>query len=147
MCPSCFCKGREGGKHKAWHDYKVVVRVPLPLPPSSLARDPELTPPHPRLCSARQEQHAYPIFVESWGADEELLLIEGLTLFGLGNWQDAAEHVGTRTKDECERHYREVWIGAGGEAEGFGGGMEEGLGYVRPSLLPCLAVLSRTGEY
>lgn len=32
MCPSCFCKGREGGKHKAWHDYRVVVRT---LPPPS----------------------------------------------------------------------------------------------------------------
>jgi hypothetical protein len=98
----------------------------------------------PRLTSLRastcvpQEQHSYPIFDESWGADEELLLIEGLTLFGLGNWQDAAEHVGTRTKDECERHYREVWIGQGGEAEGFGGAMEdEGLGYVRLSLMDC----------
>lgn len=58
-----------------------------------------------------QEQHSYPIFTESWGADEELLLIEGLTLYGLGNWQDAAEHVGTRTREECEQHYLEVWIG------------------------------------
>jgi hypothetical protein len=34
MCPSCFCKGREGGKHKAWHDYKVVVRSALAVPSS-----------------------------------------------------------------------------------------------------------------
>ncbi|KAL7411186.1 hypothetical protein BDY24DRAFT_331249, partial [Mrakia frigida] len=83
LCPSCFCKGKEAGKHKRWHPYKVV------------------------------EQHSYPIFTESWGADEELLLIEGLTLFGLGNWQDAAEHVGTRTREECEQHYLEVWVGKG----------------------------------
>lgn len=58
-----------------------------------------------------QEQHSYPIFHEAWGADEELLLIEGLTLYGLGNWQDASEHVGTRTKEECQAHYMEVWVG------------------------------------
>lgn len=25
LCPSCFCEGKEGLQHKAWHDYMVVV--------------------------------------------------------------------------------------------------------------------------
>jgi transcriptional adapter 2-alpha len=60
-----------------------------------------------------QEQHSYPIFSSDWGADEELLLISGLIQYGLGNWIEVAEHVGTRTKDECEKHYLEVFLGAG----------------------------------
>ncbi|ORY23443.1 hypothetical protein BCR39DRAFT_549321 [Naematelia encephala] len=81
FCASCFCEGREVQKHKAWHDYKVV------------------------------EQHSQPIFVPDWGADEELLLVSGLIINGLGNWAEVAAHVGTRTKEECEKHYVEVFLG------------------------------------
>ena len=28
VCPACFCEGKEGQRHKAWHDYKVVVSEP-----------------------------------------------------------------------------------------------------------------------
>ncbi len=44
----------------------------------------------------------------------ELLLITGLELFGIGNWQEVAEHVGTRFKDECEKHYLETYLGEKG---------------------------------
>lgn len=40
----------------------------------------------------------------------ELLLLEGISLQGLGNWQAVAEHVGTRTKEEVEQHYKAVYI-------------------------------------
>ncbi|KAH8107707.1 hypothetical protein BXZ70DRAFT_912253 [Cristinia sonorae] len=80
ICPSCFCAGKEFGPHKRTHPYRVV------------------------------ELHSYPIFSEDWGADEELLLLEGLSSQGLGNWQAIAEHVGTRTKEEVEQHYKDVYI-------------------------------------
>jgi transcriptional adapter 2-alpha len=38
------------------------------------------------------------------------LLLEGISLQGLGNWQAIAEHIGTRTKDEVEDHYKSVYI-------------------------------------
>ncbi|TDL26026.1 hypothetical protein BD410DRAFT_825937 [Rickenella mellea] len=80
ICPTCFCAGKEFKQHKQDHNYRVV------------------------------ELHSYPIFVDDWGADEELLLIEGITLQGLGNWQAVSEHVGTRTKEEVEEHYNAVYI-------------------------------------
>ncbi|KAI0798513.1 hypothetical protein BC629DRAFT_1592096 [Irpex lacteus] len=80
ICPACFCAGKEFGKHKRDHPYRVV------------------------------ELHSYPIFTEDWGADEELLLLEGISLQGLGNWQAIAEHVGTHTKEEVEKHYKTVYI-------------------------------------
>lgn len=40
----------------------------------------------------------------------ELLLIEGISLQGLGNWAAIAEHVGTRTKEEVEEHYKTIYI-------------------------------------
>ncbi|GJE90024.1 SWIRM-domain-containing protein [Phanerochaete sordida] len=80
ICPSCFCAGAEFGPHKKTHAYRIV------------------------------ELHSYPIFTEDWGADEELLLLEGISLQGLGNWQAIAEHVGTRTREEVEQHYKSVYI-------------------------------------
>lgn len=29
LCGRCFCEGREVGRHKKWHDYRVVVRHSL----------------------------------------------------------------------------------------------------------------------
>lgn len=56
------------------------------------------------------EQHAYPIFEEDWGADEELLLIEGMKVHGVGNWQDIADHIGGRSKEDVQAHYRRVYL-------------------------------------
>ncbi|GAO49368.1 transcriptional adaptor 2 [Saitoella complicata NRRL Y-17804] len=56
------------------------------------------------------EEHAFPIFDEDWGADEENMLIEGCEQFGLGNWQDVADHIGSRTKEECADHYYKVYL-------------------------------------
>lgn len=64
-----------------------------------------------------QEQHSYPIFTADWGADEELLLVSGLILHGLGNWIEVADHVGTRTKEECEKHYLQVYLGQGDKSK------------------------------
>lgn len=80
ICPACFCAGKEFAKHKAGHAYRVI------------------------------ELHSYPIFSADWGADEELLLIEGISQEGLGNWQMIAEHVGTRTKEDVEEHYNSVYV-------------------------------------
>lgn len=80
LCVPCFAAGKSSGKHKPWHDYKVV------------------------------EQHQYPIFDEDWGADEELLLIEGCQTLGLGNWQDVADYIEGRSKDEVGKHYEQIYL-------------------------------------
>ncbi|RDB25100.1 Transcriptional adapter 2 [Hypsizygus marmoreus] len=80
ICPPCFCAGKEFGKHKRGHAYRVI------------------------------EINSYPIFTEDWGADEELLLLTGIASQGIGNWKKIAEHVGTRTKEEVEQHYNAVYV-------------------------------------
>lgn len=65
----------------------------------------------------KQEQNSQPIFTPDWGADEELLLISGLIQNGLGNWAEVAQHVGTRTKEECEQHYLQVYLGVSEHGE------------------------------
>ncbi|KAJ7470510.1 hypothetical protein FB451DRAFT_1253941 [Mycena latifolia] len=80
ICPPCFCAGKEFGNHRRGHAYRVI------------------------------EFNSYPIFSADWGADEELLLLKGIASHGLGNWKKIAEHVGTQTKEEVERHYNSVYV-------------------------------------
>lgn len=80
LCVPCFASGNVSGVHKPWHDYQVI------------------------------EQSTYPIFDRDWGADEELLLIQGCETFGLGNWQDVADHVGNRSREEVAQHYQVIYL-------------------------------------
>ncbi|KAF7338508.1 Transcriptional adapter 2 [Mycena venus] len=80
ICPPCFCAGKEFGNHLRSHSYRVI------------------------------EFNSYPIFSPDWGADEELLLIKGIASHGLGNWKKIAEHVGTQTKEEVEKHYNSAYV-------------------------------------
>lgn len=80
LCVPCFAKGVHTGDHKPYHAYRVI------------------------------SQHSYPIFTDDWGADEELQLIEGCEQYGLGSWQDIADHIGGRTKEEVGQHYEQVYI-------------------------------------
>lgn len=57
------------------------------------------------------EPHSIPIFEEGWGADEELLLLDGAEQYGLGSWADIADHIGGfREKDEVRDHYIQTYI-------------------------------------
>jgi len=50
------------------------------------------------------------VYSSSWTAQEELLLLEGIQKFGFGNWQDIAEHLGTKTAIEIESHYENIYL-------------------------------------
>lgn len=57
------------------------------------------------------EQNSVPIYENTWGADEELLLLEGAEIYGLGSWADIADHIGGyRNKDEVRDHYQRVYL-------------------------------------
>lgn len=78
----CFASGQSSNAHQpATHPYRVI------------------------------EQNSFPIFDRDWGADEELLLLEGAEIYGLGSWADIADHIGGyRSKDEVRDHYLDVYV-------------------------------------
>ncbi len=78
----CFANGSSSNAHQpATHPYRVI------------------------------EQNSFPIFDPEWGADEELLLIEGAEIYGLGSWADIADHIGGyRSKDEVRDHYYKIYV-------------------------------------
>lgn len=79
LCLECFSVGVEVFPHRNFHSYRVMDHVTTP------------------------------IFEEGWGADEELLLLEAIEMFGFGNWSEVGDHVG-KTKEECEAHYHSVYL-------------------------------------
>ncbi|KAK0386087.1 hypothetical protein NLU13_5924 [Sarocladium strictum] len=82
LCVSCFSKGEARNAHDPkTHSFRVI------------------------------EQNSFPIFDREWGADEELLLIEGAEIYGLGSWADIADHIGGfREKDEVRDHYLSTFV-------------------------------------
>lgn len=82
LCVPCFSEGKSSGKHDpSTHAFHVI------------------------------EQHSIPIFTKDWGADEELLLLEGAETYGLGSWAEIADHIGgLRQKDEVRDHYIKTYI-------------------------------------
>ncbi|PHH87630.1 hypothetical protein CDD83_8610 [Cordyceps sp. RAO-2017] len=82
LCVSCFAKGESRNAHDpATHPFRVI------------------------------EQNSFPIFDSEWGADEELLLLEGAEIYGLGSWADIADHIGGfREKDEVRDHYLDTYV-------------------------------------
>ncbi|KAK9151266.1 hypothetical protein Syun_009575 [Stephania yunnanensis] len=80
LCVECFSVGAEVTPHKSNHSYRVMDSLSFPL-----------------ICA-------------DWNADEEILLLEGIEMYGLGNWAEVAEHVGTKSKAQCIDHYTNCYI-------------------------------------
>ena len=52
-----------------------------------------------------------PLFEPDWGADEELILLDGIEQYGFGNWNDIADMIGNgKNKQKVEQHYNECYI-------------------------------------
>ncbi|KAA0195407.1 Transcriptional adaptor 2 (Ada2) [Fasciolopsis buskii] len=82
LCLTCFCLGAEAGSHKKTHDYQIKTTSKSP---------------------------AVPVF-EDWNALEELQLLEALEQYGVGNWEDVAFKVETKTPQECMQHYSNYYL-------------------------------------
>ncbi|KAJ8478125.1 hypothetical protein OPV22_021852 [Ensete ventricosum] len=80
LCVECFSVGAEVTPHKSNHPYRVMDNLSFPL-----------------ICP-------------DWNADEEILLLEGIEMYGLGNWAEVAEHVGTKSKAQCIDHYTTSYL-------------------------------------
>lgn len=80
LCIECFSVGVEVHPHKSNHPYRVMDILSFPL-----------------LCP-------------DWNADEEMLLLEGIEMYGIGKWAEVCEHVGTKTKDACIEHYTNIYL-------------------------------------
>ncbi|XP_035448002.1 transcriptional adapter 2A [Spodoptera frugiperda] len=80
LCTACFASGQEVGSHK--NDHKYAVR-----------------------------RNDFPLFDNcNWSAKEECKLLSALSIYGFGNWEEISKSVHTRSKLECQEHYKKYYI-------------------------------------
>ncbi|KAH8585253.1 ADA2 with a ZZ finger [Cryptosporidium sp. chipmunk genotype I] len=99
LCLDCFCQGKSSSDHKPNHKYIPVGR------------------------------YTFSLLTENWTAEEELLLMEAVSRYGLGNWSEISKYItegptgalnlyqktqkpgfGAHTADECEKHYNNFYL-------------------------------------
>lgn len=51
-----------------------------------------------------------PIFRSDWNSNEELLLLNGIRLLGVGNWNSISNFMKTKTSQQIEAHYFQTYI-------------------------------------
>ncbi|KAG5561065.1 hypothetical protein RHGRI_004172 [Rhododendron griersonianum] len=97
LCIECFSVGAEVTPHKSNHPYRVMVsRITLIFFGTLL------------ICEV--DNLSFPLICPDWNADEEILLLEGIEMYGMGNWAEIAEHVGTKSKQQCIQHYDTTYM-------------------------------------
>ncbi|EEY69130.1 transcriptional adapter 2-alpha, putative [Phytophthora infestans T30-4] len=112
LCVECFAVGIELGDHKKNHKYTVSDCLAFPLVHELLTTESAtVTPPAVGTNAAAFLATSNDAANVVWTADEELLLLEGIEVFGMGNWKDIAEHVATKTDKKCEKHYLTAYLG------------------------------------
>lgn len=80
LCTGCFASGRESASHTNNHKYAI-------------------------------RRNDFPLFDNcNWSAKEECKLLCALTTYGYGNWEEIAKTVHTRSKLECQEHYKKYYI-------------------------------------
>ncbi|CAK1601562.1 unnamed protein product [Parnassius mnemosyne] len=80
LCTTCFAAGRELGDHKNNHKYAV-------------------------------RRNDFPLFENcNWSAKEECKLLSAISTYGFGNWEEVSKVVHTRSKLECQEHYKKYYI-------------------------------------
>jgi hypothetical protein len=86
LCVECFSVGVEIFPHTNDHAYRVVERLD------------------------------FEAFAAGWTADEELLLLEGLENLGFERWDAVAEHIGSKTSEQCRAHYTLCFLDGSAQA-------------------------------
>ena len=56
------------------------------------------------------EPRPFPLFSEDWDAHDEILLLLGIKMLGIGNWNEISNVVKTKSALDCEVHYINVYI-------------------------------------
>uniref|UniRef100_A0A7S3JP72 Transcriptional adapter 2 n=1 Tax=Euplotes harpa TaxID=151035 RepID=A0A7S3JP72_9SPIT len=74
-CLECLRKGREKNDHKHDHSYYILDRMDFPL------------------------------FVNDWTAQDEMMLLKGISQSGIDNWPEISQQLGFKAPSDCEAQF------------------------------------------
>ena len=80
LCVDCFAVGVELDGHSKGHAYSVI------------------------------EVLDFPVLEDTWSCEDELLLLEAIDMYGIGNWQEISEHIVTHDKADCKAHWYAAYL-------------------------------------
>lgn len=81
ICIPCYCKGLSKSEHSHLHPYKLI------------------------------ESNNFSLFTPTWSANEELLLLENLLKYRIGNWSSISEAMSSsKSSKDCELHFKQIYF-------------------------------------
>ena len=80
LCVDCFAVGVELDGHSKGHKYCII------------------------------EVLDFPVLEDTWSCEDELLLLEAIDMYGIGNWQEISEHIVTHDKHDCKAHWYAAYL-------------------------------------
>lgn len=108
LCVECFAVGSEVAQHKKTHSYNVSDCLAFPLVKDSKRA---ITLKDSAIEQNNGTKSPFKdIGSTDWTAEEDLLLLDGIKLFGMGNWKDIADYIGTKSEKKCEAHYMNAYL-------------------------------------
>lgn len=81
-CLDCLSVGAALHPHKHDHDYRILFVM--------------------------QDE----VYQKGWTVTDEIKMLEGLEEFGVGNWEQVSETIMTKTAEETEQHFLDVYLGS-----------------------------------
>eukprot|EP01083_Nonionella_stella_P194494 717358_1 len=86
LCLTCFSYGKQLPPHKNNHDYYIVEYITKSIFKSNSKNE------------------------TKWTGHQDILLLDGIEKYGLGNWKQIAEHIGhNKTPKQTELHYLQTY--------------------------------------
>ncbi|KAK2195815.1 bifunctional Homeobox-like domain superfamily/SANT-Myb domain/Zinc finger [Babesia duncani] len=105
ICVKCFCSGLEKPDDDATST-SFVPSANTIAPKNSHRNNHKYMPVGPAN---------FALFTKDWSAEQELLLVDSIAKYGLGNWMEISEMVsmassGYKSWDECQSHYYKIYL-------------------------------------
>lgn len=131
LCIQCFSEGVSFNDHLPTHSYRILKPLDFPIFPSHPSHHTSLDntidghddgtiTSHDLITTTttvnnnnnnNNSNSSGSIKKNSlWRADEELLLLESLEQYGMGNWDEIGESISSKTSEQCYYHYLETWL-------------------------------------
>eukprot|EP01084_Bolivina_argentea_P292526 502921_1 len=107
LCLTCFSYGKELPPHKNNHAYYIVEYVRKPIFNNNKSNKKNKNGKKNKKNKNNTNEDKNYI---TWSGHEDILLLDGIEKYGLGNWKKISQHIGNnKTSKQTELHYLQIY--------------------------------------